>query len=370
MPWASIEKRRQHGREYQRRKRKEAREAREDAACVTLSEIPGEPIDKLDAWARDRLKVPKGHHLAGQPMRLPEYGRAFLRDALVHRESLLCLGRKNAKSAIVAVYLLARLVGPLAAPGWRGAVCSVNRPKAAELKVQMQEIAEASGLAGLRWWRSPAPGWVESAYGRLDVLSADRNSGAASSFDDVVLDETGLLTERDRALVNGLRSSTSARDGRVLHLTIRGSSPFVGELLALRHDPAVSVHLHEAPAGCQLDDEDAWHQANPGLRLGIKSSRYMADRARLAAAGADEADFRAHDLNQNQDPAAQRIVRLADWEAVEAIEAPRSGPGDARHRYRGQQFDDGCLLRVARKRAHGGVGRVPRRAQPRRSWTG
>ena len=80
------------------------------------------------------------------------------------------------------------------------------------------------------------------------------------------------------------------------------------------------------PAGCQLDDEDAWHAANPGLRLGIKSARYMADRARLAAAGADEADFRAHDLNQNQDPAAKRIVRLADWEAVEAIEAPRSGP--------------------------------------------
>ena len=51
-------------------------------------------------------------------MVIPEYGLSFLRDALEHRESAAdAWRRKNAKSAIVACYLLARMCGPLFVPG-------------------------------------------------------------------------------------------------------------------------------------------------------------------------------------------------------------------------------------------------------------
>ena len=261
-------------------------------------------------------------------MEIPEFGVDFLRDALQHRESLLCLGRKNAKSAIVAMYLLGRMVGPLFVPGWRGGVCSVNKAKAHELVRQMQEIAEASGLQGLTFLRSPAPGRVEAPGCTLDVLSADASSGHASGFDDAVIDEIGLLRERDRALVNGLRSSVSARNGRIIHLSIYGSSPFVEELVEAADDPAICVHLFQADEDSDLEDPAAWAQANPGLGT-IKSVDYMRDRARLAARNPnDAADFMAHDLNRPGEPRREMICTLSDWKRVAEVEQEpeRRGP--------------------------------------------
>ena len=71
-------------------------------------EVVGSPADVLAAWSAATLVVPAGHPNAGQPMTLPPYGVEFLRDALAPgvRESLLSMGRKNAKSAIVAVLTL------------------------------------------------------------------------------------------------------------------------------------------------------------------------------------------------------------------------------------------------------------------------
>ena len=217
MPYKDIIKRR----EAVRKSKAKARAARAPKP-VKLPSWPADSAGALAKWSRDVLKVPAGHPRAGDPMILPAYGVAFLRDALTHRESLLCLGRKNAKSAIVAVYLLARLVGPLRVPGYRAGVCSVNREKAGELKAQMEDIALASGLTGLRFLRSPAPGRVESATGTVDILSADKSAGHASGFDDAIIDELGLFQERDRALVAGMRSSTSAKDGRFIACRSRG----------------------------------------------------------------------------------------------------------------------------------------------------
>ena len=285
--------------------------------------MPADPAGALAAWSRDSLRVPAGHPLAGQPLTLPPYGTDFLRDALTHRESLLCLGRKNAKSAIVAVFLLGRLVGPLRVAGYRAGVCSVNREKAGELKRQMEDIATASALEGLRFLRSPAPGRVESASGTVDILSADKSAGHASGFDESIVDELGLLAERDRALVNGMRSAVSARDGRFIALSIMGEAPFTREMVERRDDPAVAIHLYQPDEDVDLDDVDAWHAANPGLSCGIKSLRYMEDEARrVLASPADQASFRAHDLNLPQDPGREMIVSTGDWKGCLTGEPP------------------------------------------------
>lgn len=249
-------------------------------------------------------------------MKVPEYGLDFLRDALQHRESVLCLGRKNAKSAITACYLLARMVGPLYVPGWRGCVVSVTKAKAGELKQQMADISRASNLEGLTFLRSPAPGRVEADGAALDILSADASSGHAAGFDDAVIDETGLLDERHRGLVNGIRSSTSARNGRVLHLSILGSGPYIPELIDQADDPAICVHLYQADDACDEQDEAAWRDANPGLGT-IKSIDYMRDRSRLAARNRlDAADFRSHDLNIAGEPSREMIVTPAEFKRV------------------------------------------------------
>ncbi len=268
--------------------------------------------------------IPPGHPSAGAPFVLPAFLVDFLRDAMEHRESLLCIARKNAKSCGVAIYALARLAGPLAVPGWRGGCLSISKPKAAELKMQMEQIAEASGLEGLRFMASPVPGHVLGKHGgRFDILA----EGHASGLDDAIIDELGLLEERDRENVNSMRTSISARDGRFIALTIHGHGPFVGEMLARRDAPAVSVHHYYAPADCKLDDESAWRAANPGLGT-IKSLAYMRDEAaRVALVATDEASFRALDLNAPYEPGTEMICSPDDLRACFVDELPpRSGP--------------------------------------------
>ena len=62
-------------------------------------------------------------------------------------ESALSTARKNAKkSALAAILALGYLCGPLRRPGWRGAIASVSKEKAGELRRQVAEIADASNL--------------------------------------------------------------------------------------------------------------------------------------------------------------------------------------------------------------------------------
>ena len=322
MPYASVEKRRAVQRKSQAKRRERARAARKR---VSEAAWPPDPAEAVIQWAKTSLVTPAGHPRAGQPLALPEYLAAVVRDIYRPgiREICLIIARKNAKSAAIAVVLLAHLAGPLKKPGFRAGVASISKEKAAELKKQMQAIAEASGLAGLRFLRSPAPGRVESDYGAVDILSSDSTSGAAAGFDLACFDELGLTVARDRELVNSLRSSVSARNGRFLSLSVRGTSPFIPEILERRGDPALAIHEYVAAADCAIDDPAAWAAANPGIACGIKQASYMVDEARrVAVTTSDEASFRAFDLNQAVEPTKEMVCSVSDLQAcfIEAIE--------------------------------------------------
>ena len=260
---------------------------------------------------------------------MPQYGVEFLRDALTVPESLLSIAKKNAKSAIIAVYLLGRLApsSPFNVGGYRAGVSSVNREKSGELWMQMEAMVQSSGLER-EVECMKAPRHIRSATGRVDFLSADRDAGQASGFDDALIDELGLLRERDRSLVNGLRASVSARNGRFIGLSIQGDSPFTHEMLERKGQPGLVIHHYAAPDDCDLDDEEAWHAANPGLLAGIKALEYMRHQsARALATPADAPSFRAYDLNQPQEPSAKVLVSATDWRSCEVEDLPeKDGP--------------------------------------------
>ena len=326
------------------RQRRYRAKQKKKAAPVTSPPVEPVDADRLADWSRSTLRVPPGHPLAGQPLELPPYGVDFLRDALAVPESLLCVARKNAKSAIIAVLLLARLGGPLRFQGYRGGVCSVNREKAGELWLQCEGIIKASDLKGIEVRKSPRH--LLSDTGRVDFLSADASAGHSSGFDDAVFDELGLLKERDRELVNGLRSSVSARDGRFIGLSIQGDAPFTEEMLARRGAAGLAVHHYAAPEDCSLDDEDAWRAANPGLELGIKSMDYMRHQsARALTTPADMPSFRAFDLNQPQDIHQQLLVNAHDWRALER--EPDSMPDAAGPMVLGVDLSSGYAMSAA-----------------------
>ena len=240
---------RDKARDRMRAKRAAAKVAGKTAA----KPAPKTPTDKaaaICAWAAAKLTIPPGHPKEGGPLVIPEYGEAFLRDALAPgtHEALLCLGRKNAKSAIVAVLVLAHLVGPLRRAGWRCGVASLSKEKANELRGQIEAIAVASGLKRIRFWRArSAPAITSEAGGSIDILSADKNSGAAASYDVSIIDELGLLGERNRPLVNSMRSAVSAKAGKFLSLSVRGDGPFVPEILARKGAAGLAVHHYQAP---------------------------------------------------------------------------------------------------------------------------
>ena len=186
----------------------------------------------------------------------------------------------------------------------------------------MREIAEASGL-DVRIRRSPYPGVIESATGSLDTLSADRTAGHASGYDLVVVDETGLLPERARELLAGLRSSVSARNGKIRHISIRGDSTLFREIL---DNPAVPSIVYAAPDEVEIDDESACRAANPGLGI-IKSLAYMRDEVlRVRGVPSDEPSFRALDLNLEISPTREMVCTPDDLRACFVDEVECRGP--------------------------------------------
>ena len=281
-----------------------------------------DPVAALVEWARTTLVVPPGHARSGEPLKLLPFAESWLRDTWTTHESALSTARKNAKSAICEVLALAYLVGPLRRPGWRGAIASINKQKAAELRRQVAEIAEASNL-DIRIRRSPYPGVIESSTGSLDTLSADRSAGHSSGYDLVIVDECGLLQERARDLLAGLRSSVSARNGKIRHISIRGDSPLFREIL---ENPATKAHVHSAVDECGVDDESAWRAANPGLGV-IKSVQYMRDEVeRIKSVPSDEASFRALDLNLEISPTREMVCTPGDLRSCFADEIDFRGP--------------------------------------------
>ena len=337
MPYKDLEKKRESGRLWARAARARARgdtppiihrKPAPPPPPTEPEEWSSDPAGALADWARLRLKVPPGHPLADEPMELPDYLVAFVRDALAveTREAALFIGRKNAKSAGIAILILGFLSddGPLRRFGWRCGILSVTRVKAHELLRQCEEIATASQLQGLEFKRTPAPGKIVSAFGSCELESADLAAGHGSGYDLAVVDEIGLLKPRHRALVAGMRSSVSSRGGRFLSLSILGGSPFTGEILARRGAKGLAVHLYAAPAGCALDDEAAWLASNPGLGT-IKSYAYMVGECRrVKATPADESFFRAHDLNQPSSPDEEILVSLTDYKDL-GRDAERDG---------------------------------------------
>lgn len=296
-------------RDYRRRKKLEKQ------LVPVEYEAPTDPAEVRNAfatWCEAHLKIPAGHKDEGKPFIIPTFALDYIQDAVQHRESLLCIARKNAKSAIIAAYILCRLNGALRIRGYRAGICSVSREKAVELYDQCKAIASFSNLRGIEFRRSPHH--ILGSTGKVDFLSADRSAGHASGFDDAIIDELGLIPERKRDLINGLRSSVSARNGRFIALSILGDSPFTREMIERKHLPTTSVHIYQSKLNCAIDDLDAWKQSNPGLGT-IKSLEYMRDEsARCITNPADESSFRAFDLNQPLHPTREMICSVTQYE--------------------------------------------------------
>ena len=169
--------------------------------------------------------------------------------------------------------------------GWRAFYLTREGVRAT---AQIEAIAVASGIDyhrtlrpnGLRFYRTPAPGRIVSPAGTVEIESADRGAGYSRGFDYAIVDEIGLLLERHRPLVAGMRSSVTAKGGKFLALSIWGHGPFVPEMVERRADPGVVVHLHQADPDLPIDDVENIRRANSAIADGIVDLGHLLSEAR------------------------------------------------------------------------------------------
>lgn len=283
----------------------------------------------LQAWCEATLVVPTGP-LQGEPLRLEDWQLSWLEAAMRPGvfEAGLSVSRKNGKSALVAVVLLAHLCGPLASRSWRGLVASVDLRASRELQLQIQQMAELAELEVFTYRSSPYRTIYEEHDTRVDFLAADRGSGHAAGADLAIIDEAGLLEEGDRELWDAVRTATSGRAGKFWCIGIRSRGPMFEELRE-RADSLDSTHFtaYEAPPGCRLDDREAWKSANPGLGSIKPLTSLEAEAAAALSTPAQEPGFRRLHLNQAIAEVGQPLVTVEDWEAIEAESLPERAGG-------------------------------------------
>ena len=314
---------------YQReyyQKRKKQRLAAEFQTPQPVTVNPEPDIAAAIEWIEATLRVPNGP-LAGQPFRLPNWQREWLREAYrpEKRESGLSIARKNGKSGLIAAALLAHLCGPLCQTGWRAVVSSLTGPLARELRDAIEQTALVSGLRHqITIHKTPPPGRIGGLKNsRIDFLAADKATGHALGADLAIIDEAGLLPENKRPLWNALFSAISGRNGRFWGISIQAEGPMFAELEKRAESPTVHWRKWTSPITCELDDESAWLASNPGIADGIKAPEYMRDAAaRAASSPGNEAHFRAYDLNQPVDPEREMIVSVGDYAKCIAPDAP------------------------------------------------
>ncbi len=106
-------------------------------------------------------------------------------------------------------------------------------------------------------------------------------------------------------------------NGRFVALTIHGSGPYVGEILARKGAPGLAIHHFAGDPDLPLDDPENWRRANPGLGT-IKALEYMRDEAaRVIVTPSDQAAFLAHDLNLPGTPSGELITSVESWRQCE-----------------------------------------------------
>lgn len=292
-----------------------------------------EAADIIKEWSESKLVVPTGP-LIGQPIICHDYLYEWTGNALLDTttEAGMSIARKNAKTGWIAVVDTCFLVGPLCRTNWRGVVASLNGKLALEMRAAIEQTAKAAHLSGLTVHRSPTPG---IAYGRkgsqLDFLAADKGSGHAIGGDLAIIDEGGLMEENQRWLWNSIDSATSGRNGKLLVLSIQGTGPMFAEMEQRAEsgdEPGLYWRRWAAKPEAEIDDRQAWHDANPGLAVGIKSEEWMAARAaRALAVPLDQPAFRAQHLNQSISPGVQMICSLDEWKACQRRwSGRRAGP--------------------------------------------
>lgn len=249
-------------------------------AAATPAPASGSPIrnrsDRVIRFCEKFIRVPEGA-LVGQRIQLDEFQKKFIRDvyddARLVRRAILSMARKNAKTALIAMLVLAHLVGPEAVQNSRIISGAMSKEQAAEVFTYAKKMVELSPeltqIITIVESKSMLIGLTMGVEYR--AISAEGKTAHGKSPILAILDEVGQIKGPKNRFFDAITTSQGAHKNP-LQIIISTQAEEDGDLLSLMIDdaiknptPGVVCHLYTAPKDCDLMDRAAWKAANPAL---------------------------------------------------------------------------------------------------------
>ena len=253
------------------------------------------------------LRVPKGDFV-GRPVRLREWQKKRIRE-MYSTPTRLCIWsmpRKNGKTALIAMLVLAHLAGPESRRNAEIYSAAQAREQAAivfDMAAKMARMSpEINGMIVVR--ESAKELFCHVTGVRYKALSADATTAYGFSPSLVIHDELGQVRGPRSELYDALESAMGAQ-ADPMSIVISTQAPTDGDLLSKLIDSALEgadprrkVFLFAAPPDADPWAEETWRLANPALGdfLDLEEFRGQASAAKMLPA--QEAAFRNLRLNQ------------------------------------------------------------------------
>jgi phage terminase large subunit-like protein len=254
-------------------------------------------------------RVPEGK-LIGQLMVLDPFQRKFILAVYDNKHGtsmgILSIARKNGKTALIAAILLAHVCGPEAVQNSQVVSGALSREQAAvvfKLAVKMVNL-EPQLTPRVRVMPSAKTMIGLSKNVEFRALAAEGKTAHGLSPILAILDEVGQVRGPQSDFIDAITTAQGAHDNPLI-IVISTQAPNDADLLSVwiddakaSKDPHIVSHVYEADKKCDLDDQAAWHDANPALGV-FRSLKDLQDQASKAQRMPSfEATFRNLCLNQ------------------------------------------------------------------------
>lgn len=243
-----------------------------DITTIDLSELTiGEQVILFIQYY---LIVPDGKD-AGKAVRLRKWQKKFIKDVYDEpkRRAILSMGRKNGKTALVAMLVIAHLIGPVSIVNGQIVSAARSRDQAAIVFDYAAKMVRMSDkLVDLIVVRDSAKILFCPLTGcKYKALSADATTALGISPFVVIHDELGQVEGPKDKLYEALETAMGAHENP-LSIIISTQAPRDTDLLSLLIDDSIKnklsntiVRLYTAKDTLALDDKEGWFAANPAL---------------------------------------------------------------------------------------------------------
>ena len=265
--------------------------------------------EKVVAFIERYCKVPEGSHV-GKPIKLDDFQKRFILDVYDNphttRRAYLSTARKNGKTALIACLALAHIAGPVAVQNSQIISGARSRDQASlvmKLATKMINLdPDLTAVTKVNTSLKMIHGLRKSTEYR--AISAEAKTAHGLSPVVSILDEVGQVRGPKDDFVDAIETSQGAHESPLL-FAISTQAAKDDDLFSIwlddaqnSGDPTIVCHVHQAPEGCELDDEDAWRLANPAMGnfRSFGDMQALAEKARRMPSF--EPTFRNLNLNQ------------------------------------------------------------------------